>query len=107
MGRPKNATISRRNNISRTSTHKHHGAVDNCAPEEAKESEKVSKKVEEDVTWVDDDDELINDAQQEVRSISSHSSSIAVLDGMEENDIYPSDSLHFNMMLSTGIASWY
>jgi len=38
--------------------------VDNHAPEEAKESIKILKNIEEDGVWVGDDDELIENAQQ-------------------------------------------
>ena len=110
MGRPKNSTISRRKNISRTATHKCHRATNDCAPEEVKGSRNIEEYIEEYIeeacVWIgdDDDDELAENAQQ---NVSSNSSSIAVLDSEEENDIHPSDSLHFSMIISKGIASWY
>ena len=107
MGRPKNSTVSRRKNISRTVTHKCRRATNDCAPEEAKGSRNINKCSEEACIWIDDDDddnELAEDAQQ---NVSSNSSSIIIIDGEEESDIHPSDSLHYNMILSEGIASWY
>lgn len=77
------------------------------SPEEAEKSVEILENVEEDSVWVEDEDALIENAQQEVSSISSNSSSIAVLAGEEEDDIHPSDLLHFNMILSKGIASCY
>jgi len=106
MGRPKNSTISRRNNISRTGTHKCHGAPDDRAPEEVKGNDNISEYIEGERVWTDDD-ESVKNAQQDVWSISSNSSSIAVLDHEEENDTHQSISLHFYMRLSKGIASWY
>ena len=52
------------------------------------------------------DDELVENAKQDAWSISS-SLSIAVLDGKKDNDIHPSKSLYFSMILSKGMASWY
>src|SRR5258706_2220660 len=106
MGHPKNSTISRRNNITRMATHKCHGATDNRTPEEAKGNRNISESIEGECVWTDDD-ESVENAQQDVWSISSNSSLIAVHDCKEENDIHPSDSHHFSMILSKGIASWY
>jgi len=39
--------------------------------------------------------------------MSSDSSSIALLDGEEEDDTHTSNQLYFNMILSKGIADWY
>ena len=84
MARPKNSTISRRKNLSRMVTHKRHRATDNRAPEEAKRSGNVDEYTEEGCIWVDGDgDELPDDAQHDVWSISSSSSSITIL-GMQE-----------------------
>src|SRR6267154_3716536 len=110
MGHPKNSTISRRKDLTRTATHKCHRATIDHTPEEleAKGSGNIAEYIEEECIWVDDDDdELAENAQQDVRSISSNSSSIAVLDSEEENSTHQSDSLHFSMILSKGIASWY
>jgi len=108
MGHPKNSTISRRKNLTRTATHKCHRATIDHTPEEAKGSGNIAEYIEEECIWVDDDDdELAENAQQDVRSISSNSASIAVLDSEEENSTHQSDSLHFSMILSKGIASWY
>jgi hypothetical protein len=106
MGRPKKSTISRRNNISKTPTHKCDGDPDDRTPEEVKGNENTSKYIEEECIW-NDDDESVESAQQDAWSISSNSSLIAVLDREEENDIDPSDSLQFSMALSKGIANWY
>src|SRR5258706_1925013 len=106
MGHPKNSTISRRNNITRMATHKCHGAPDNQTPEEVKGNRNISESIEGECVWTDDD-ESVENAQQDVWSISSNSSLIAVHDCKEENDIHPSDSRHFSMILSKGIASWY
>ena len=106
MGHPKNSTVSRRNNISRTATHKCEGAPDDRTPEEAKGNGNISESIEGAPVWTDDD-ESVENTQQDAWSISSNSSSIAVLDREEENDIHPSDSRHFSMVLSKGIASWY
>src|SRR6266853_2179586 len=107
MGCPKNSTISRRKNLTRMVTHKCHRATINHTPEEAKGSRNIAEYIKEECIWVDDDDELAENAQQDVQSISSNSSSIAVLDSEEENSTHQSDSLHFSMILSKGIASWY
>lgn len=105
MGRPKNSTVSRRKNLSRTVTHKCHRAINNCAYEEAKVSTNSSEYIKEACIWIDDDDgQLPENTQQDVKS---NSSSIAVLDGKEETDIHPSDSLHFSTALSEGLAIWY
>ncbi len=107
MGRPKNSTISRRSNISRTVTHKCHEIPDDRTPEEVKGNGKISEYIEEESIWTGDD-ESVEDAQQDVWSISSDSLLIAVLDHEEENDIHLSDELlHFSMILSKGAASWY
>ena len=106
MGRTKKSTISRRNNIARTATHKCCGAPDNWTPEQAKVNRNTSEYFEGECVWTDDDNSVEN-AQQDVWSISSNSLSIAVHDCEEENDICPSDSHHFSMILSQGIASWY
>ena len=37
----------------------------------------------------------------------SDSSSVALLDGEEEDDTHTSNQLYFNMVLSKGIADWY
>ena len=106
MGRPKKSTITQRKNLSRTVTHKCHRAPTDCAREEANGSRNIQEYIEEASGWIGDDeeDELAENAQQ---NVSSSESSITILDSEEENDIDPSDSLHFNMILSTGIASWY
>jgi len=105
MGHPKNSTISQRKNLSRTVTHKCHRATNNHTPEEVKGSTNTSEYIKEACIWIDDDDdELPENAQQDV---SSHSSSIAVLDSKEETNIHPSNLLHFSMVLSEGLASWY
>jgi len=101
MGHPKNSTVSRRNNISRTATHKCEGAPDDRTPEEAKGNGNISESIEGAPVWTDDD-ESVENTQQDAWSISSNSSSIAVLDREEENDIHPSDSRHF----STPALSW-
>ena len=103
MGRPKKSTISRRKNLSRTATHKRHRATNDWALEQANGSGNIEHYIEEAIIWIsdDDDDRLSENAQQ---NVSSSSSSIAILDGEEED---PSDALHFNNMLSKGIASWY
>jgi len=106
MGRPTKSTISRKNNISKMLTHKCDEAPDNRTPEEVKGNRNISKYIEGEFVWTDDD-ELVENAQPDVWSISSNSSSIAVLDCEEENDIDPPDSLQFSMALSKGIASWY
>jgi len=68
---------------------------------------KISEYIEEESIWTGDD-ESVEDAQQDVWSISSDSLLIAVLDHEEENDIHLSDELlHFSMILSKGAASWY
>jgi hypothetical protein len=107
MGRPKNSTISRRSNISRTATHKCDGAPDDRTPEEVKGNGNISEYIEEECIWLMMMMSQSENAQQDAWSISSNSSLIAVLDCEEENDIHPSDSLHFSMILSKGIASWY
>ena len=110
MGHPKNSTISRRKNLSRTATHRCNSATNDRAPEEVEGSRNISESeyLEEECAWTDeDDDELAENAQQDVWSISSNSLSIPVLDGKEGNDTHPSDSLQFSMIPSQGIASWY
>ena len=107
MGCPKNSTVSQRKNILRMATHKCCRATNDCAPEEAKGSGNIDTCSEEACIWIgddDDDNELAEDAQQ---NVSSNSLSIIIIDGEEESDIHPSDSLHYNMILSEGIASWY
>ena len=106
MGHPNKSTISRRNNISKTPTHKCDGAPDDRTPEEVKGNGNISKYIEGECVWTDDD-ESVKNAQQDIWSISSSSSSIAVLDRKEENDINPLNSLQFSMALSKGTASWY
>ena len=89
MGHPKNSTISQRKNISRTVTQKCHSPTNDCTPEEEKGSRNIEEHIGEGV-WIDDDDDddddLDENAQQDV---SSHSSSMAVLDSEEENDTPP------------------
>jgi len=86
-------------------THIYHRATNDHTPEEVKGSTNTSEYIKEACIWINnDDDELPENAQQDV---SSDSSSIAVLDSEEETDIHPSDSLHFSMVLSEGLASWY
>ena len=87
MGRPNKSKISRRNNLTRTATHRCHRATIDRTPEEVTGSGNIAKYIEEACVWADgDDDELAENAQQEVWSISSDSSSIAVLDSEEEDN---------------------
>jgi len=51
MGCPKNSTVSRRNNISRTATHKCDGAPDDCTPEEVKGNGNISESIEGAPVW--------------------------------------------------------
>lgn len=83
--------------------HQGHRATTNCTPEEVKGCRNIKESIEEECGWIADD-ELAEHAQQDV---SSSSLLIAVLDSEEENDIHPSDLLHFSMILSKGISSWY
>ena len=87
--------------MSGATTSKHHRAVKN-SPDEVKKSREILENVE--GVGVGDNEKLIEHAQQEVLSISSDLSSIAVLD--DDEAMHPSDSLHFNIILSKGIANW-
>ena len=108
MGRPNKSKILRRNNLTRTATHRCHRATIDCTPEEVTGSGNIAKYIEEACIWADgDDDELAENAQQEVWSISSDSSSVAVLDSEEEDNTHQSNLHHFSTILSKGLASWY
>jgi len=106
MGRPKNSTRARRNNISKTPSHKHHREAADRALTEARNSENASETINEDKPWISNQEEWDENGIDEVSSMSSNSSSIVCLDRGDEEDIRPQRSAHFNMVLFTGLENW-
>jgi len=106
MGRHKKSTKSRRANLSKTPTHKYHGVVHDRAPTEAKNSKEFLEAIEENTTWIDDQDGWDGSDTEEVRSTCSSSSAIVCLDRGDEDDAHLRESTHFNMVLFRGLENW-
>ena len=106
MGRHKNSTKARIINLSKTPSHKCHRAAKDRAHREAKNDKKVLEALEKDVCDVDDQGGRNEGDKEEVWCTSSDSSSIVCPDQGDEEEIRPSQSSHFNMVLFKGVENW-
>jgi len=106
MGHHKKSTRSRRINLSKTPSHKCHGVVHDQAPTEVKNNEEFLEIIEENTTWIDDQNEWDGSDTEEAQSASSSSSAIVCLDWGDEGDTHLQESTHFNMVLFRGLENW-
>jgi hypothetical protein len=100
MGCPRNSTKAQRINVSKATNHKYPRAVEDCAPGEARNSEKALEVNEENGSLMTDQVEWV-ESSEGVRCPSSNASSIICLDQGDEEDIGPQKPEHFNMFLTT------
>ena len=107
MGRPKNSTIARRINLSKRVSYKwNNRIIDDRAPTEAENSQKISNVLEINTHWINSQVKWGDSGEEESVCTSSNSSSIVCLDRGDEEDGHQQISTNLNTILFTGLANW-
>jgi len=107
MGCPKNSTIAQRINLSKRASYKwNNGIIDDRAPTEAENSQKISNVLEINTHWIDNQVKWGDSGEEESMCTSSNSSSIVCLDRGDEEDSHQQISTNLNTILFTGLANW-
>jgi hypothetical protein len=109
MGRPKNSTRARRNNVAKAAkaaSYRRHRVLEEArAPGEARNGENLSEVIEENPSCIDNQEEW-SDNGEGVGATSNDSSSVVCLDQDDEGDIGRQETANLNMVLFKGFANW-